>query len=50
MSFAYGSDSPSSSADRKNISVLVAISLLALGFLVWLIYFGRDKDFLSEGC
>ena len=28
MSFAYGSDSSDSSADRKNISVLIGLSLL----------------------
>ena len=49
MSFAYGSDSSGSSTDKRNISVLIVISLLALGFLVWLIYFGpENKGFLSE--
>lgn len=49
MSFAYGSDSSNNSTDKKNITVLIFISLIALGFLVWLIYFGpENKNFLSE--
>ena len=49
MSFAYGSDLPPKNTDKRNIVILLAVSVLALAFLVWIIYFGpEDKSFLSK--
>ena len=49
MSFAYGSDLPPENKDKRNIIILLTVSVLALALLVWIIYFGpEDKSFLSE--